>query len=144
MRRAVPWVGIGALAVLMVVAVVWFGGGSQTDAPAAGADTGIPVQDPELVTAGEPLYQARCAACHGSDLRGTPLGPSHLSIVYEPNHHGDGAFLLAVRNGVRQHHWPFGDMAPVLGLSDDDVVAIIAYVREQQRINGFEPYPPAS
>lgn len=63
--------------------------------------------------------------------------------MYEPNHHGDAAFLLAARNGVRQHHWRFGDMAPVPGLSDDDIAAIVAYVREQQRINGFEPYPPA-
>jgi hypothetical protein len=33
-------------------------------------------------------------------------------------------------------------MAPVLGLSDDDLDAIVAYVRENQRIFGFEPYPP--
>jgi hypothetical protein len=33
-------------------------------------------------------------------------------------------------------------MAPVEGLTLDDVTAIIAFVREQQRIEGFEPYPP--
>ena len=104
--------------------------------------TGIPEQDAALVTAGEPLYQSSCAECHGSDLRGTDKGPSHLSVVYEPNHHGDAAFILAVRNGVRQHHWPFGDMEPVPGLSNEDLAAIIAYVRENQRISGFEPYPP--
>lgn len=142
LRRYLPWIGIGALVVAMVVAVVGFGGGSDSAAP-VGGDTGIPVQDPTLVSAGEPLYQANCADCHGTDLRGTSVGPSHLSIVYEPGHHGDAAFLLAVRSGVRQHHWPFGDMAPVPGLSDEDVVAIIAYVREKQRINGFEPYPPS-
>lgn len=108
----------------------------------AEGDTGISEQDPELVAVGETLYQASCAECHGSDLRGTDSGPSHLSIVYEPNHHGDGAFVLAARNGVRQHHWPFGDMAPVPGLSDGDLEAIVAYVRENQRLHGFEPYPP--
>jgi mono/diheme cytochrome c family protein len=115
--------------------------GAEGDAtPDAG--TGIPVQDPDLVAAGEPLYQANCASCHGTDLRGTDQGPSHLSVVYEPGHHGDIAFVLAARNGVRAHHWTFGDMPAVEGLSDADLEAIIAFVREQQRIEGFEPYPP--
>lgn len=107
------------------------------------AGTGIPVQDADLVAAGEPLYQQYCASCHGADLRGTAVGPSQLSVVYEPNHHGDMAYFLAVRNGVRQHHWPFGDMPPIAGLSDSEVEQIVAFVREQQRINGFEPYPPS-
>lgn len=99
-------------------------------------------QDPELVELGEPLYQQHCAQCHGADLRGTDLGPSHLSIVYEPNHHGDAAFLVAVSRGSPAHHWDFGPMPPITGLTQEDVAAITAYVREQQRINGFEPYPP--
>lgn len=112
------------------------------DGATGAGDSNIPVQDAELVAQGEPLYQASCASCHGADLRGTDKGPSHLSIVYEPNHHGDGAFVLAALRGVRQHHWSFGDMAPVPGLSEEDLEAIVAYVREQQRLNGFEPYPP--
>jgi mono/diheme cytochrome c family protein len=99
-------------------------------------------QDAALVEQGEPLYQANCAECHGSDLRGTDQGPSHLSVVYEPNHHGDGAFLAAVSRGSPSHHWDFGPMPPIPGLSQEDVAAITAFVREQQRINGFEPYPP--
>ena len=106
------------------------------------AETGLPAQDPGQVSSGETLYQANCAACHGIDLRGTDQGPSHLSIVYEPNHHGDAAFILAAKQGVRAHHWRFGDMAPIEGLTDDDLAAIVAYVRENQRIHGFEPYPP--
>ena len=132
------WIGIGVLVVVLVIAVVWFGGNSSN----TNTGTGIPVQDADLVAAGEPVYQARCATCHGTDLRGTDIGPPHLSVVYEPNHHGDAAFVLAAQNGVRAHHWPFGDMAPVPGLSDEDLAAIVAYVRENQRINGFEPYPP--
>lgn len=105
-------------------------------------DAGIPVQDATVVTEGELLYQANCALCHGSDLRGTDQGPSHLSEVYVPSHHADGAFVLAVQVGTRAHHWNFGDMLPIDGLSSEDVEAIVAYVREQQRIEGFEPYPP--
>lgn len=90
------------------------------------------------VATGEALYAANCASCHGIDLRGTELGPSHLSIVYEPGHHGDAAFFLAVRNGSPAHHWQFGDMPPIDGLSDDDIAAITAYVRAQQELHGFE------
>ena len=120
--------------ILAVMAVV-------TGCTATSAIT-IPVQDPDLVAEGEVLYAATCAQCHGGDLRGTGQGPSHLSEVYEPGHHADGAFLFAVENGSRAHHWSFGDMPPIEGLSPEDVEAIIAFVREQQRIQGFEPYPP--
>jgi mono/diheme cytochrome c family protein len=102
----------------------------------------IPVQNAALAAAGDVLYQTNCAECHGSDLRGTDKGPSHLSIVYVPGHHGDQAFVVAARAGVRAHHWDFGNMAPVEGLSDDNLTAIIAFVRENLRIEGFEPYPP--
>ena len=100
--------------------------------------TGISPQDPQLVTQGANLYQASCAECHGSDVRGTDRGPSFLSDVYEPGHHSDVAFLLAVQRGSAAHHWKFGDMLPIDGLTTDDVDAIVAFVRETQRIEGFE------
>ena len=92
---------------------------------------------------GEAVYQQSCASCHGSDLRGTDKGPSHLSQVYEPGHHPDAAFVSAIENGAQAHHWGFGDMAPVSGLDDDEIAAVIAYIRDQQEANGFEAYPPA-
>lgn len=91
---------------------------------------------------GEAIYQQSCASCHGSDLRGTDEGPSHLSKVYEPGHHPDAAFRSAIENGARAHHWGFGDMAPVSGLDDDEIEAVIAYIRHQQEEHGFEAYPP--
>lgn len=87
---------------------------------------------------GEALYASSCASCHGSDLRGTDRGPSHLSIVYEPNHHGDDAFRSAMINGATQHHWNFGAMPPIAGLDDDDREAIIDYIRSVQEREGFE------
>ena len=107
-----------------------------------GSDLAIEPQDPGLVEAGADLYSAHCAECHGSDLRGTDKGPSHLSIIYEPSHHADGAFLFAVQRGVRAHHWDFGDMPPIEGLQPEDIEAITAFVREQQRVEGFESEPP--
>jgi len=137
-RKNAVWITIGVLVVIMVIGVVAFGSTKPQD----DAGTGIPPQDPAFVAAGEALYQANCASCHGVDLRGTSTGPSHLSIVYEPNHHGDVAFVLAAKNGVQAHHWQFGNMEPVPGLSDEDLEAIVAYVRSIQREEGFEPYPP--
>lgn len=107
-----------------------------------GTDPVIEPQDRALVGLGNDLYQANCASCHGTDLRGTDLGPSHLSVVYEPNHHSDQAFLLAVQRGSPPHHWSFGPMPPVPGLTPVDISAIVAFVRERQRLEGFEPYPP--
>lgn len=105
-------------------------------------DVDIPVQDPDLVAVGEELYAGNCAECHGADLRGTDRGPSHLSEVYVPGHHGDGAFQVAVLAGSPQHHWDFGPMPPVEGLSESDIEAIVAFVRETQRTEGFDSYPP--
>lgn len=123
------------LATLIVVLLVAACGGDATESTP-------PAQDAELVAQGGELFRANCAQCHGFDLRGTNTGPSLLSEVYEPGHHGDGAFLVAVQSGSPQHHWDFGPMPPVPGLSEEDVEAIVAFVRERQRIDGFEPYPP--
>lgn len=84
------------------------------------------------------LYQSNCASCHGADLRGTDKGPSHLAIVYEPNHHGDDSFRSAILNGAQQHHWNFGDMAAIPGLDDDQIDEVIAYIRSEQERQGFE------
>ena len=91
---------------------------------------------------GATLYAANCALCHGTDLRGTEIGPSQLSMVYEPGHHPDDSFRAAIRNGVTPHHWQFGPMPPVAGLDDDEIDAIITYIRDTQQREGFEPYPP--
>ncbi len=89
---------------------------------------------------GVELYATNCASCHGSDLRGTDRGPSHLSIVYEPNHHSDDSFRSAIAQGARAHHWNFGDMPAMAGLDDDEVDAVIAFIRSEQQRQGFEPY----
>ena len=131
MRRWTPTMMVGILALVV-------GSCAET-----GSDVGPDLeQDPGLVAVGGDFYAQACASCHGVDLRGTERGPSHLSEVYEPGHHGDAAFLLAVRRGVASHHWSFGPMPPIDGLSDADVEAIVAFVRETQRREGFEPYPP--
>lgn len=120
---------IAAVAVAAIVAACGDEGGGEVGGAPPGRD-------------GSALYAEHCASCHGTDLRGTDLGPSHRSVVYEPGHHPDDAFRSAVANGVRAHHWSFGDMPPVPGLSPAEVDAIIEHVRETQRAEGYEPYPP--
>lgn len=91
---------------------------------------------------GEAVYAKSCASCHGPDLRGTDRGPSFFSQVYEPAHHPDDAFRAAITKGSPAHHWGFGDMPPVTGLGNDEIDAVIHYIRRQQERHGFEPYPP--
>lgn len=130
--------------VLAVVTIVAWGGNSTPRDPMTGqSEFDIPVQDPVLVAEGDVLYQASCSVCHGSDLRGTAIGPSQLSVVYQPGHHSDESYMNAVFNGVPAHHWDFGNMPPVSGLTEGDMDRVIAFVRENQRIEGFEPYPPS-
>jgi len=87
---------------------------------------------------GKALYEKSCAQCHGTDLRGSEQGPPLVHRIYEPSHHADIAFQLAVRYGTRQHHWSFGDMKPVEGVSPDEVAHIIAYARFKQREAGIQ------
>ena len=86
---------------------------------------------------GKTLFEVNCAKCHGGDLRGTKDGPPLAHRVYEPSHHADIAFQIAAKYGTRQHHWNFGDMAPVKEVTPDDVAHIIAYVRFEQRKAGI-------
>ena len=132
-ERAVPWwrrQTTLAAAVTAVVVVFAVSCGSETidSEPAAPAGAGP----------GAAVYQSSCASCHGADLRGTDKGPSHLSIVYEPNHHGDDSFRSAILNGAQQHHWTFGDMAAIPGLDDGEIDAVIGYIRSEQERQGFE------
>ncbi len=86
---------------------------------------------------GRDVFAANCMSCHGPHATGTDAGPPLVHIIYESNHHGDGSFYAAVRNGVRQHHWRFGDMPAVPGVTDAETGLIIAYVRTLQRANGI-------
>ncbi len=86
---------------------------------------------------GRQLFDKFCSRCHGAGAMGTDQGPPLVHIIYEPNHHGDMAFYMAARKGVRHHHWNFGDMPPVPGVTASEVGHIIAYVRRQQRRAGI-------
>ena len=91
---------------------------------------------PTHLKKGEEMFHARCAVCHGEKAKGTDKGPTFISRIYEPNHHGDASFHLAVRNGVRAHHWQFGNMPKISGLTQEEMTHIIGYVRWLQKQAG--------
>jgi cytochrome c len=87
---------------------------------------------------GARAYDTFCAACHGANGQGQDgVAPALVHKIYEPGHHGDMAFLLAAQNGVRAHHWKFGNMPAVEGVTKADVLNIVAYIRALQRTNGI-------
>ena len=95
-----------------------------------------PAMTPEL-NVGKLNYEAYCAKCHGVNTAGTDKGPPFLSRVYHPGHHGDQAFIIAPKQGARAHHWNFGDMKPVEGVTDAQLQTILKYVRAVQKANGL-------
>lgn len=98
----------------------------------------VTTETPPEHEAGAALLRAHCGACHGMRAEGSDRGPPLVHRIYEPGHHGDAAFQLAAARGVRAHHWRFGDMAPVPGVTEAEVTAITAYVRWLQRQAGIE------
>jgi len=130
----------GALIVAAGFLGVRYFAGEQGSGVATG-EAMAEVMVPELTgeaKAGEAIFNARCATCHGANAAGqNGVAPPLVHIIYEPNHHSDAAFHLATQRGVRSHHWPFGDMPPVEGVGEADVEKILAYVRTLQRANGI-------
>ena len=141
-RTAVrPLSGIFVLALLMVAIV----GCEEEEVPRYETVNSVSTEkrsEPDstlskMAQAGEELFNANCSICHGVKAAGTGQGPTLIDKIYHPGHHPDFSFRNAVSNGVRQHHWVFGDMAPVAGVSSADVEKIICYVREIQRASGI-------
>ena len=113
----------------------------DTSAVAEGAPlakVAVPASLSKAAQIGERVFEAKCASCHGGNAAGqNGIAPPLVHEIYEPGHHSDTAFVLAAKNGVRAHHWNFGNMPPVDGVTDADVKYVAQYVRELQRENGI-------
>ena len=146
------WTNVVLAVPILGLAVLLFG---QSNAPMGGHDMTIP--DTSKMESGAPLaevivpesfseyaqigktaFDGACASCHGANAAGqNGVAPPLVHKTYEPGHHGDQAFLSAAQNGVQSHHWNFGNMPPVQGLTSSDVKYIVAYIRELQQANGI-------
>jgi len=146
---------VGAVAVLTVVTILLFaacGGGVEEDYAATqtheahdSASTAVIAgEHSETGLAGKKLFAANCTQCHGENAMGTNQGPPLVHVIYEPGHHGNASFVIAVARGVRAHHWDFGNMPAVEGLSIDEISQVICYVRELQLANEIIDEIPAA
>jgi disulfide bond formation protein DsbB len=151
-----PWLRVvtPVLAVLVVFAVLFITG---KPAQAAGGDTTVspavfPVADvtpgpqqlaanasydPATLARGSQLYRESCAACHGADARGViNLGNQLAGSEYVAGK-SDAELLAVIREGRDLNHPEntTGLVMPPSGgrpdLSDEDLLAIIAFVRSQ-------------
>ena len=161
MRRVLKWIGIilgGLLGLLVVAAVVIFVLSSRSfsktyDVEAAAV--AIPT-DSETLARGEYLSNnvAPCTACHGENLGGDVFidDPAFIEI-YAPNltsgqggagaTYSDEDWVRSVRHGVDPegrgliimpaHHFQF--------MSDDDLGAILAYVKSLPSVDNVTPDP---
>ena len=91
----------------------------------------------DTARAGEELFNANCSVCHGVGATGTTQGLTLIDGIYRPGHHPHFIIRNAVYQGVKQHHWFFGNLAPAAGVSSVDVENTIRYVRELQRAEGI-------
>lgn len=79
------------------------------------------------------LFERNCSSCHGVSMMGTDKGPPLMHSFYKPSHHGDSSFYRAGLKGVKAHHWNFGDMPPVPGMSESKMKNIVPYIRFYQQ-----------
>lgn len=135
---------IGACAVAAIAAFTFIKSKPPVDGkqmPGASTVAMVDVLLPELkgnAIVGQRIFESACAACHGINAAGIEgLAPPLIHVIYEPSHHGDEAFQRAAALGVQSHHWRFGNMPPVEGLTRGDVKMIVSYIRELQRANGI-------
>ncbi len=131
------WVVKTGLFLLILLAIGCESKNSDATADPSATPTASAVTVPPQFQKGEAAFNSNCAVCHGIGGVGTDTGPPFLDRVYEPNHHGDQAFYRAAMQGVRAHHWKFGNMPPVEGMTKDLMVDIISYIRWTQRQAGI-------
>ena len=151
-RWIVRTVALAALAVCAALLAAGCGGDdddgyttSQTRQTQDTAPTSVTTGErSEAALAGEKLFSANCSMCHGSNASGTSQGPPLVHEIYEPGHHGNASFVIAVARGVRAHHWDFGNMPAVPELSIDEIHQVICYVRELQLAEGIIDEIPTS
>lgn len=126
------------LTLLLLVGVAAGGACSKPDPAQLARDNFLPPPGFQADAGqGAGLFDKYCAACHGAGGLGSDKGPPLIHKIYESGHHGDISFFYAASKGVAAHHWQFGNMPPVAGITPQEVAHIVAYVRKEQRAAGI-------
>lgn len=160
--RILKWLGITMLSIfalcVVAVGVVWALGGRKAAEKheVAVAPVAIPAADSAVLARGRHLARAlgKCADCHGEDLGGTTfIDGNPFAVVPAPNltrgRGGSGAtysdldFVRVIRHGIQ----PDGRAAIIMPseayrwMSDDDLGALIAYIRSVPPVDREWPDP---
>jgi mono/diheme cytochrome c family protein len=87
---------------------------------------------------GAALFAANCAVCHGPAAQGIDdQGPSLLEDAYLADAFSDEAIATSIRNGVASSEERWAPMPSFPRFDDEQVDAVVAYVRELQRRAGL-------
>ena len=134
-----------SLAGLLAACVIGYLAYSQQPTSDGTSDLGVPMVDvvvPDLGSderAGEVAFISFCAECHGRNAGGRDgYGPPLVHEIYRPSHHADISFLYAPTVGVKAHHWPYGNMPSIPGITREETALVLKYVRALQAANGIE------
>ncbi|MCA6111483.1 c-type cytochrome [Bradyrhizobium cenepequi] len=161
-NRIVKWGGAGLLALLSVAvlsagALTSLGMIKQHSRSAPIPDIKV-AATPELIARGKDIADGLCGACHshtgtltgGYDLAvelQVPIGSfvaANLTPAGPLRHWSDGEIFRAIRNGVDAEGRWLTMMSYVRAgrLSDDDIKAVIAYIRSVPAAGNPTPDPP--
>lgn len=112
-------------------------------APATAQEAGLMRSDAQTIALGQQVYASQCAACHGANLEGAPnwrergadgLAPAPPHDETGHTWHHDSAALFAItKYGVAKiigdPNYRSGMPSFEDALSDDEIVAVLSYVR---------------
>jgi cytochrome c oxidase cbb3-type subunit III len=104
-----------------------------TAAMTCAADDRNPLaNDPKAAKAGEYEFRINCALCHGLGARGGGRGPD-LTRAQKKHTHSDTEMFQVISNGIPGTVMPAnGTNGQGVGMTDEEIWQIIAYIRSQE------------
>src|SRR5271154_860882 len=104
---------------------------ATTSARAAGDQNPL-AGDPTAAKAGEYQFRINCALCHGLGARGGGRGPD-LTRAQKKHTHSDAEMFQVISNGIAGTAMPAnGTNGQGVGMTDEEIWQIIAYIRRQE------------
>jgi mono/diheme cytochrome c family protein len=150
MRSIIKWLGwilVGVISLALIVGLILYGLGQKRLNKTYQVEPElIPIpEDPALLVEGKRIFQYRgCEACHGEDLEGVVyLDNPAIGQVITPNltkgvggigdERTDQDLIRAIRHGLGPDGTPslFMPSTEYYFLSDQDLMAILAYIRSK-------------
>jgi cytochrome c oxidase cbb3-type subunit III len=123
-RRRQPVVAALSLCLAMITA--------PAVARAAADDRNPLADEPKAVKAGEYEFRINCALCHGLGARGGGRGPD-LTRAQKKHAHSDAEIFQVISNGIAGTAMPAnGTNGQGVGMTDEEIWQIIAYIRSQE------------